>query len=71
MKLMQEALSGRSVTTEQVRDMLGWLSFESSRLDFAKWAYASVSDRSEYGRLEREFKFNTNREAFLEHIRSR
>jgi hypothetical protein len=37
--------------------MLDWLTFEGSRLEFAKWAYTRVSDRTNYGQLKTKFSF--------------
>jgi hypothetical protein len=67
-KLMKRALGDRSPSTAQVRDMLGWFSFESTRLDFAKWAYARVSDKDEYWKLEDVFSFESSKEEFSQTI---
>jgi hypothetical protein len=70
-KLMKTALDGRTVTTDQVRDMLGWLSFDDTKLDFAKWAYSSVSDRQNYWKLEDAFSFSATKDEFNKSIRNR
>jgi hypothetical protein len=71
LKLMQSALAGKSFTTEQIREMLGWLSFDSSKLDFARWAYTNVSDRRNFWRLEDVFSFGSSKEEFNSIINSR
>jgi hypothetical protein len=70
-KLMKTALDGRTVYTGQVRDMLGWLSFDDTKLDFAKWAYSSVSDRQNYWKLEDAFSFSATKDDFNKSIRNR
>ena len=54
--MLEEAISDRSYNTEQVRTMLRWMKNESSRLDFAKYAYDGVSDPENFLKLNTEFK---------------
>ncbi len=70
MKLMQSVLESRYYTTEQVRELMRWLSFESSKLDFAKWAYKNVTDRKNYWKLDNEFTFSSSKDEFNDYIRS-
>lgn len=70
MKLMQSVLESRNYTTEQVKLMLAWLSFESSRLDFAKWAYGNVIDKKNYWKLDSEFTFSSSKDEFNEYIKN-
>jgi hypothetical protein len=70
-KLLKGELGNRQVTTEQVRVMLGWLSFESSRLDFAKWAYGRCADPGNYQKLEDVFDFGSSKEEFNRAIQRR
>jgi len=70
-KLMKSVLDGRGYTTDQVRSMMSWLSFESTKLDFAKWAYNSVSDRRNYWKLESEFSFSSSKDEFNDYIKGR
>lgn len=69
--LMKSVLDNRSVYTDQVRTMLAWLSFESTRLDFAKWAYSHAADRQHYWKLEDVFTFSASKEEFNKAIRAR
>lgn len=69
--LMKSELNSRSVSTEQVRAMLRWLSFESTRLGFAKWAYSRVTDRQNYRKLESAFDFSASKKEFNDAIRGR
>lgn len=69
LKLIQSVIETRSYSTEQVKTMMSWLSFESSRLDLAKWAYKGVSDRQNYWKLESEFTFSSSKDEFSDYIR--
>jgi hypothetical protein len=64
LKMLKSGLAGRDFTTEQVRVMLSWLSFDSSKLDFAGWAYDNVLDRTNFWRLEDVFSFGSSKDEF-------
>ena len=66
--LLERELDGKVLRTAQVREILGWLSFESTRLGFAKWAYGKVSDPEQYRTLEDVFVFSSSKEEFREAI---
>lgn len=68
MKLMQSVLADRTYYSVQVRTMLNWLSFESTRLDFAKWSYTRVVDKQDYWKLEDVFSFSSSKDEFNKHI---
>jgi hypothetical protein len=70
-QLMKRVLQSRSASTAQIREMLGWLSFESTRLDFAKWAFSRVTDRRNYWKLEDVFTFSSSKTEFNEAISGR
>lgn len=63
-QLMKRALDGRSIYTDQVRQMLNWLAFETSRLEFAKWVFPKVIDLANYWKLDDVFEFNSSKEEF-------
>ena len=69
--LMKSELESRSAYTDQVREMLRWFSFESTRLEFAKWAYSHVADQQNYRKLEDAFDFNASKKEFNDSIRGR
>ena len=69
-KTLQSALDRRTVRSSDVRTMLDLLSFDSSRLEFAKWAFTHVSDRSNYWKLEDAFSFDSTKTDFNNFIRS-
>lgn len=68
LKLMQSALKERSYTTAQMATMLGWLSFDDSKVTLAKWGYDYVSDKQNYWKLESEFTFSGSKEEFNSYI---
>lgn len=70
LKLMKSVLEGRRYTSTEVRTMMGWLAFESSRLDLAKWSYSNITDRNDYWKLEDEFTFSSSKEEFSNYIKS-
>lgn len=70
-KLMKSVLDNRSCTTDQVRTMMSWLSFESTKLDFAKWAFDKAADSRNYWKLESEFSFSSSKDEFNNYIKGR
>lgn len=70
-KLMQSVLQDRRYTTEQMRTMLNWLSFESTKVEIAKWGYDNVSDKQNYWKLESEFTFSSSKDEFNNYINGR
>jgi len=71
LKMLQSVLKDRSYTTEQVRQMMSWISFESTRYDLAKWAYPNVVDKNNYWKLESEFDYNSTKSDFNEFMNNR
>lgn len=70
-KLIQNVLQDRRYTTEQMRSILSWLSFESTKLEVAKWGYDNVIDKRDYWKLESEFSFNSSKDEFNNYINGR
>jgi transposase-like protein len=61
MKLLQSQLSGFSLTTTQLSDMLDWLLFEGSRLELVKWSYERLSDPGNVLNLKSKFSFASSK----------
>lgn len=61
---MQKALGEHTYSTDQVKEMLGWFSFDDTRVSFAKWAYPHVVDQANYGELSSVFSFQNTRNEF-------
>jgi len=68
---LQQALSDKSVQTAQVRKMLSWFGSETSRLEFAKWAYDHVSDPDVFLSLQDVFIYENSREELEQYISAR
>lgn len=71
LKLIRSAIAGRAYSTAQVRAMAGMLSFESTKLDFAKQAYNGVSDPKDYWKLEDIFTFDASKKELTEYMAQR
>ncbi|MGN6568998.1 MAG: DUF4476 domain-containing protein [Flavipsychrobacter sp.] len=68
LKIIKNNLKNRSYYTDQVSVMMGWLNFESTRLELAKWAYSHVIDKKNYPGLEKQFTFKSSKEEFESYI---
>lgn len=71
LKLMKSALGNRQYYSADVQQMMRWLSFESTRLEFAKWAFGNVMDSKNYWKLESEFSFSSSKDEFNEFIQGK
>ncbi len=71
LKLVKSVLTDRTYYTEQLRTMLGWFSFESTKLEFAKWAYDNAIDKENYWKLEDVFSFSSSKSELTEYVDAR
>lgn len=61
-KLMQQYLDGGATyTTNQLKTMLDWLTFEGSRLEFVKWSYNRISDPENFLQIKSKFSFSSSK----------
>jgi hypothetical protein len=67
-KLAQSVLSGKEYYTDQLRTIMGWFSFESTKLDFAKWAYKGTIDKENYWKLEDMFSFSSSKDELNDYV---
>lgn len=58
--LIKQAIGERSVTTQQVLSLMKVMSFESTRLELAKWAYSRTIDRENYFMVNQGFSFSSS-----------
>lgn len=63
LKLMQQSLANNTMQTMQISQMLDWLTFEGSKLEFAQWAFSKTTDRTNYGQLKSKFSFLSSKKA--------
>jgi hypothetical protein len=61
LKQLQSSLKKKSFDTNQLTQMMGWLNFEQSKLEFAKWAYTHTTDKNNFAEVENKFSDNNNR----------
>ena len=61
-RALEEALSDMDFTTAQVKKMLNWFAFESSKLEFAKWCHGKVRDAHQYKTLIEVFELEESKE---------
>ena len=57
--IARQAISNRSLSTSQVRQLMDMFTFESTKLDFAKYAYQYVYDRNNYFMVNDGFTFSS------------
>lgn len=70
-KLIKNAVANRGIETEQISEMLTWLSFESTKMDVAKWFYNSVIDSKNYWKLEASFSMESSKSEFNDFLNSK
>lgn len=58
--IAKQAIRDHQLNTMQVSALMGLLTFESSKLELAKYAYANTVDRSNYYRLYDQFTFDSS-----------
>jgi hypothetical protein len=68
LKQIKDYLEKRSVTSEQVATMMGWLNFEATRLELAKWAYSHVIDQDTYHLASDKLEQNESRNELEQYI---
>lgn len=71
MKKMRSGLDGKSISTQQVATMMGWLNFESTRLEFAEWAYNITVDKEHYSQLKSKFSFTSSKQKLDDFLKNK
>jgi len=61
---VKSGLAGETVSTTQIMEMMDWFLFESTRLEFAKWAYSIALDKQSYRDLSSRFETPANKQEF-------
>lgn len=64
LELLKKELQAKKYTKEQLVAMFDWLSFESSRLDLAKWSYSRIIDKENYIYVADLFEYESTKEDF-------
>lgn len=68
LKLLKKELGEEQYYADELRTMMDWLAFESSKLDFAKWSYKRVEDKQNFPALENVFLLDENKDAFNQFV---
>ncbi|MCW3120654.1 MAG: hypothetical protein JWQ38_146 [Flavipsychrobacter sp.] len=71
MGLLKDELKKEQITTAQVADIMDWLAFEASKVDFAKWAYDITVDKEYYTDLENKFTYKNSQDDLDKFIKSK
>lgn len=71
LKFLKDVLSKETVTTFQVSTMMEWFLFESSKLEFAKWAYAITTDKDYYGDLAAKLSYKNSKDDLEQFLNSK
>lgn len=68
MSIAKAALVSNKMNTQQIASIMRTFSFDSYRLEIAKFAYESCVDQQNYYRLSNEFTFDSNARALMNSI---
>lgn len=64
MDVIKQATQANNINTQQLKSILGELSFESSRLEMAKFAYPFVVDKENLFQINSAFSFSSSKDEF-------
>lgn len=70
MNLLKDALKNETLSTEQVGMIMAWFSFESSKVEFAEWAYTKAVDKEVYADLQNKLSYKNYQEEFDKFLKS-
>lgn len=68
LRMARNYVSANPLTAEQISSISREFSFDSNRLDFAKYAYTNCYDKNNYFLLKDTFTFASNYNSLLNHI---
>jgi hypothetical protein len=67
-KVLKEGLKSEQISTDNVAYMMDWLNFESTKLDFANWAYNITVDKENFNLLDAKFSYKNYQDDFNQFI---
>lgn len=62
LRLLKDELKNESLTTKQVSYIMDWVLFESTKMEFVKWAYPITTDKENYDGLSKKFAYKSSQE---------
>lgn len=68
LEIAKTSVRGNQMTSAQITEVMGKFSFESTKLDFAKYAYRFVVDPENYYVVNNAFTFDSSRRKLSEYI---
>ena len=68
--IAKQVISTNWFTTAQVREIMGFFSFENSKLDIAKYALKYTVNKGDYFTLADEFSFSSNKDELMRYIQA-
>ena len=68
MNIAKQVIGSNYFTTAQIKDVLQLFSFESNKLDIAKYAYKNTIDKGNYFSLTDCFTFSSNKDELMQYI---
>ena len=71
MKILKDALKNEKISTDQVANIMDWLNFESTKLEFAEWTYDLTVDRDNYNLLDAKFSYKNYQDEFDNFIKGK
>ncbi len=71
LKLLKDELRKESLSTLQVSYIMDWLLFESTKVEFAKWAYSLTVDKENYSSLSPKLTYKSSQEELNDYVNDR
>jgi hypothetical protein len=68
--MAKQVITNNFFSTAQIKTLLGLFTFESNKLELAKYALTYTVDKGNYFTLANEFTFSSNKEALMRHIQN-
>jgi hypothetical protein len=70
LNIAKQVISTNYFTTSQVREVMGFFSFENHKLDIAKYAYQYTTNKRDYFMLADAFTFSSNKDELMQFVQS-
>ncbi len=68
LKVIKSGLRREKVSTYQVGQIMDWLLFESTRVEFAKWVYSNVVDKESFSSLYEKMSYKSSKEELRQFV---
>jgi len=71
LKALQNALKTEMINCAQVRYMMDWFNFESTKVEFAEWAYDHVTDPQNFATISDMFMYSNYKDELDNFVKSK